>query len=142
MRNDVSEANFDAFIEKHAVAAVLIHAPGEFSSEALEALARVCERMAMPSAMACVNRLSAPGLAAMFGVARTPYLLIFRERVALFAEPAHPTPMGLEGVLTQIQQLDMDKVRAELEAERQAREALLMRRACPTRHSGPARTQE
>ncbi len=142
LRNDITEANFEGFIAERAMAVVLIHGPGNFSLEQLDALARVCERTGLPCALAAVDSTKSPGLAAMFGVVQTPYLLIFRDRIALYAEPAQPSAPGLEALLAQIQQLDMDKVHADIKAQRQAQEAFLMRRACPTARSGPARSRE
>jgi len=142
MRTDVDEAGFDAFVTEHAIALVLIQAQGQFAADQLEALAQVCERTAMPSALAIVDPSNAPGILAMFGVVQTPYLLIFRDRVALFAEPVAPTPAGLEKLLAQIEALDMEKVRQDIDAERRARDALLTRRACPTLRSGPASTRD
>ncbi|MSQ58695.1 MAG: hypothetical protein EXR36_03375 [Betaproteobacteria bacterium] len=124
------------------MAVVLIHAPDNFATEQLEGLARVCERTALPCALAAVDSTKIPGLLAMFGVVQTPYLLIFRDRGALYAEPVQPTAPGLEALLARMQQLDMDEVHAEIEAQRQAQEALLMRRACPTVRSGPARSRK
>lgn len=140
MRTDITESHFDTFLAEHATVAVMIHAPGEFSGPELDALAGVCESRDLPSALAVIDSSVAPGVAAMFGVLHTPYLLIFRDRIALFAEAVRPTPAGLEALLAQIQQLDLEKVRADIEAERQAQESLLLRRACPTRYSGPARS--
>lgn len=142
LRTDITESNFDAFVAEHAITAILLHEPGDFTDDELDALARVCERTAMPSALGFVNKRLAPGVAAMFGVLQTPYLLIFRDQVALFAEPVRPTPTGLETVLVQIQRLDMDKVRSDIESEREAQASLLMRRACPTRYSGPALSRD
>ncbi len=142
MRTDVTEANFEGFIAEHPIAMVLMHVPESFTAEQLDSLARVCERTAMPCALAAVDSTKCPGVLAMFGVVQTPYLLIFRDRVALYAEPVQPTALGLESLLAQIQQLDMDKVRQDIEVERQAQEALLVRRACPTKFSGPARTRD
>ena len=142
LRRDISEANFEGFVAEHPVAMVLIHGPDQLDDARLTALAQVCERTAMPGALAAVDAVRCPGILAMFGVVKTPYLLIFRDRIALYAEPVLPTPLGLEGLLNLIQHLDMDRVRADIEVERQAQEALLIRRACPMRRSGPARPSD
>ena len=142
LRSDVTEANFEGFITEHAMAVVLMHAPEDFSLEQLHALARVCERTALPSALAAVDSTQCPGILAMFGVVQVPYLLIFRDRIALYAEPVQHAPPGLESLLSQIQHLDMGKVHEEIAARRQAHEALLMRRVCPAARSGPARSRE
>lgn len=141
LRTDVNASNLDEFIEQHAVAVVLLHAPGAVTPAMLEALAEVCGSASLPTALAAIDTARAPGILAQFGIAQPPYLLVLRERVALYAESVLPAPEGLRQLLAQVQSLDMDKVREDIAVERQAREALETRRACPTLRSGPAQTR-
>jgi len=142
LRTDVNETNLDVFIEEHAVAVVLVHTPGQPTPGDLEALAGICAEAAVPTALAAVDAHTAPGILAQFGIAQAPYLLLLRERVALYAERVLPSPEGLRQLLRQVLSLDMDRIREEIEIERRARESLETRRACPTLRSGPAHTRK
>lgn len=141
LRTDVDEGNLEEFIAQHAVAVVLLHSPGAVTPDMLEHLAQVCESATLPCAVAVIDATRAPGILAQFGIAQPPYLLVLRERIALYAESVLPAPEGLRQLLSQVQALDMDKVREDIAVERQAREAMETRRACPTLRSGPARTR-
>jgi hypothetical protein len=140
LRTDIDERTLAGFVSEHVIAVVLIHASGQIDEDRLVSLSEVCERTAMPCALAAIDSTKSPGICAQFTVVQTPYLLIFRDRVVLYAEPASPTAVGLEELLTRVQKLNMDNVRQAIEVERQSRDALLMRRVCPTARSGPARS--
>ena len=54
-----------------------------------------------------------PELAASFGISESPTLIIMREQVILYLEPALPEPEIFEGLLRRAGGLDMARVRAE-----------------------------
>jgi thioredoxin 1 len=56
-------------------------------------------------------------LAGAFGIRSIPTLMIFRDRVLLFAEPGVVPKEGLRELIKQVRGLDMEKVRAEMAAE-------------------------
>jgi thioredoxin 1 len=58
-------------------------------------------------------------LAAAFQIQSIPTLMAFRQQVILFAQPGALPTEALESLITQVAELDMDSVRAEL-AEQQA----------------------
>ena len=60
-------------------------------------------------------------IAAAFNIRSIPTLMIFRDRIILFAEAGALAPTHLEQVLTQAKALDMDEVHREL-AEQEAEE--------------------
>jgi hypothetical protein len=72
----------------------------------------------------------------MFGLSG-PGLVIFRERIVLYCEPGMHSSDRVERLLALVRGLDMDAVRAAIEAEKQAAVALRMRRVCPTARRGP-----
>ncbi len=82
-----------------------------------------------------VDAAAEPALCAMFGLTGTDALVILRERVVLYCEPGAHTAARIEGLLAQVRNLDMDAVRAAIEAEK-AELALRMRRVCPTARRG------
>ncbi len=64
-----------------------------------------------------------PALQAMFQISSIPTLMAFREGILVFAQPgALPAP-ALEEVVTAVKGLDMQDVRAKIEAARAAQTA-------------------
>ncbi len=86
---------------------------------------------------AWVDSARHPRLAAMFGLGPEPAVVVFREAIVLYCEAGTHTAEAIEGLLARIGDLDMERVRAEIEQERQAEVALRMRRVCPTARRGP-----
>ena len=72
-----------------------------------------------------------PELAASFGINESPVLMIMREQIILYLEPALPEPEIFEGLLRRAGNLDMAQVRAEIKQEKEAEAALFSRRVCP-----------
>jgi hypothetical protein len=83
-----------------------------------------------------IDPLREAGIAAMFGLAAAPALLIFREGIVLYLESGEHPPERIEGLLARITALDLDRVRAAIEKER-AETAVHMRRMCPAARRGP-----
>ena len=73
-----------------------------------------------------------PELASTFGISESPVLMIMREQVILYLEPALPEPEIFEGLLRRAGSLDMGRVRAEIQQEKEAEVAMFSRRVCPT----------
>jgi len=60
-------------------------------------------------------------LAAAFNIRSIPFVMVFREKVVLFAQAGVLPAEGLESIITQARALDMAQVRKEI-AEQQAQE--------------------
>lgn len=71
----------------------------------------------------------------MFGLGGTG-TAIFRGRVGLYLEAGLPAADQLARLLDGIIALNMDRVRAEIEQERAARESLAVHRVCPATRRG------
>lgn len=56
-------------------------------------------------------------LAAQFEITSIPTLMIIRDRVVLYSQPGALPADALEDLIQQARELDMDKVRAEAEAQ-------------------------
>lgn len=56
-------------------------------------------------------------LAQMFGIRSIPTLMVFRDQIILFAQPGALPGNMLEDLIGQVKALDMDDVRAQLEAQ-------------------------
>jgi thioredoxin 1 len=55
-------------------------------------------------------------LAGVFGIMSIPTLMIFRDKVPLFAQPGALPEFALEDLVRQTRELDMDEVRAKVAA--------------------------
>jgi thioredoxin 1 len=58
-------------------------------------------------------------LRATLGIKNIPTLLVFRDGILLLQQPGAMTEETLEDIITQAEALDMDKVRAEIAAEKE-----------------------
>jgi len=58
-------------------------------------------------------------LAGAFGISSIPTLAIFRDKILLFKQPGALPEAALEDIITQVKNLDMDQVRAEIEAQKE-----------------------
>lgn len=63
-----------------------------------------------------VNTEDEQAIAAHFQIRSIPTLMIFREQVVLFSEAGMLPAAGLEQVIEQVKELDMVKVKAEIDA--------------------------
>ena len=61
-----------------------------------------------------VDTQAEPVLAAHADITSIPTLMVFRENVLLFAEPGALPAAALEQVISQVEGLDMDEVRAQI----------------------------
>ncbi len=139
---NLTKDNFDRTVRSHPMVVVDFWAPWcapcRFFSPVFEAASDKYPDVVFGK----VNTEEERELAGMFGMRSIPTLMILRDSVILYSEAGALRPNEFEDILDKAKALDMDKVHQEIEVERQAREALLMRRACPTARSGPARSRE
>ena len=56
-------------------------------------------------------------LAGAFNIRSIPTLMVFRDQIILYSQPGALTANYLEDLITQVNELDMDEVRKELEAQ-------------------------
>lgn len=66
-----------------------------------------------------VNTEDEQELAAAFQIRSIPTLMVFRERVILFAQPGSLPASALDQVITQAKALDMEQVHREVAAQRE-----------------------
>jgi thioredoxin len=67
-----------------------------------------------------VNTDEQQELAGAFGIRSIPTLMVFREKVILFQQAGALPGQALEQVITQAKSIDMAKVHAEVEVQKQA----------------------
>jgi len=64
-----------------------------------------------------------PQLAQAFGIRSIPTLMVFRDQIVLYAQPGALPPQMLEDLISQVREVDMDEVRAQLAAHEAELEA-------------------
>jgi len=64
-----------------------------------------------------INTEAQQGLAASFHIRSIPTLMVFRERVILYAEAGALPAAALEDLIAQARSVDMEQVRAEIAAQ-------------------------
>ncbi|MBN2412222.1 thioredoxin [candidate division KSB1 bacterium] len=62
-----------------------------------------------------VNTEKEQELAAAFGIQSIPTLAIFRDKILLYKQPGALPEAGLEDIIKQVRELDMEKIREEVE---------------------------
>ena len=60
--------------------------------------------------------------AARFGIRSIPTVAIFREGILVFLQPGALHKAGLESIIAQVKELDMDEIRAEIQKEKEKQE--------------------
>jgi thioredoxin 1 len=66
-----------------------------------------------------VNTEEEQELAATYRIRSIPTLMLLREQILLYAQPGMLSVAQLEQIVTQARELDMDKIREEIEKEQQ-----------------------
>ena len=66
-----------------------------------------------------INTEDEQELAASFQIRSIPTLMIFREQIVIFSQAGMLPESALEEIIAKTRELDMDKVRAEVEAQQQ-----------------------
>jgi thioredoxin len=66
-----------------------------------------------------VNTETEQELAAHFQVQSIPTLMVIKEQVVIFNQAGALDEAGLNSLIAQVKELDMDKVRAEMDAQKQ-----------------------
>jgi len=69
-----------------------------------------------------INTEDQPELAGKFGIQSIPTLMIFRDRILLFAQPGMLPEAALDDLVNQGKALNMDEVRAEMEKQKTQQE--------------------
>lgn len=121
------EAAFEAFIASHPSAVIALLPPFEEELSQYAALAAMLGA-AFPQVAFAVADSGNPRLASLFCLAEPCALAVLRERVMLHLAAGLPSAARLSGLLHSALTLDMQRVRAELDAERAMQAALSVHR--------------
>ena len=120
---DITAANFREAVEKDGILLVDWWAPWCGPCRAFAPVyGRVAEKH--PDVVfGKVNTEAEQPLAAEFGIQSIPTLMVFRDRVLLFARPGMLPEAALEDLVKQVRALDMEQVKREVAAEKAKQEA-------------------
>ena len=130
----------DALIAASAVLAVDVASAGAEPSLAFSVQADALAAKLPAVTWGRADFAGLPELGSIFGIEAAPALLLFRERIGLYAGSATFSPAQLEALLRRAVSLDMDEVRRELQAERLAETGLATHLVCPTARRGGVRS--
>ncbi|MFL5261001.1 MAG: thioredoxin family protein [Anaeromyxobacteraceae bacterium] len=114
---DVTEATFEGVVNKDGIVLVDWWAPW---CGPCRAFGPTYERVAgnhPDITFAKVNTEVEGALAGAFDIRSIPTLMLFRDRVLLFAQPGALPEAALEDLVAKARALDMEKVRAEMTAQ-------------------------
>ena len=129
----------DALIAASAVLAVDVASAGAEPSQVFSGHVDALAAKLPAVTWARAELPTLPQLGSIFGIEAAPALLLFRERIGLYAGPATFSQAQLEALLRRAIALDMDEVRRELQAERLAETGLATHLVCPTARRGGLR---
>ncbi len=129
----LEESSFDRFVSDNDMAVIgFIEEDGDavvFSGLANDV------HVKHPGVVFAQVRGNSRGLFDTFGLTSTA-TAIFRGRVGMYLEAGLPAADKLARLLDGIAALNMERVRAEIEQEKSARESLAVHRVCPAARRG------
>lgn len=119
---DVTKENFADVIEGNDVVVVDFWAPWCGPCQSFAPIFEAAAEATPDVKFVKINTEEQQELAAHFQIRSIPTLMVFREQILVFAQPGVLPESALSRLLTEVQALDMDQVRKELE-EQQAQAA-------------------
>ena len=120
---NLSEANFSETIENNNIVIIDFWAPWCGPCKQFGPVYEKTSEQYPDIVFGKVNTEDEQALAGQFQIRSIPTIIIIKENIAVFQQPGVMPEEGLKDVLRQVQELDMDMVRKEVEKQQQAENA-------------------
>ena len=120
---DMTKDNFDETLENNEIVLIDFWADWCGPCKMFKPIFEKVATQHTDIAFAKVDTEDQRELAAQFGIRSIPTLGIFREKVLLFLQPGMLPESGLEDVIKQVRELDMEEVRKEVEKHKAEHDA-------------------
>ena len=113
----LSEANFNETIENNSIVIIDFWAPWCGPCKQFGPIYEKVSEEYPDIVFGKVNTEEEQGLAGHFQIRSIPTTIILKENIAVFQQPGVVPEEGLKDVIRQVQELDMDMVRKEIEKQ-------------------------
>ena len=117
---DLTKDDFERFVTENEIVMVDFWAPWCAPCRAFKPTYEAAAERHVDIKFAKVNTEEQPEIAAAFNIRSIPTLMVFRERVILYAEAGALPPAALDEVITKARSIDMDEVHREVAAQQTA----------------------
>ncbi len=115
---EVTQENFEQTVNNHNMVVVDFWAPWCGPCRSFAPAYEAASEKHPDVVFAKVNTEEQQTLAGHFQIRSIPTLMIFREKIVIFAQPGALPAAALEQVIEKAKALDMDAVRREIEQEK------------------------
>ncbi|MCG5500841.1 thioredoxin family protein [Ectothiorhodospira lacustris] len=120
---EITQDNLDAAVQNNDILILDFWAPWCAPCRAFAPIFETASASHEGVVFGKINTEQEQPLAALFQIRSIPTLMVFREQVIVFSQPGMLTASQLDEVLGKVAELDMDKVRSQLESQSRADKA-------------------
>lgn len=118
---EINQENLSETIDNNDIVVIDFWAPWCGPCQTFKPIFHAAAEKHTEPVFASCNTEEQQELAAMFGIRSIPTVMVFREKVGVFAQPGMLPAEDLDNVIEQVKGLDMEEVHAQV-AQQQAAE--------------------